>query len=49
MFIQAFIFQHFDQKLEIRIETNTSGYTIGGVLSQLILDDLSWWYSIAYY
>ena len=38
MFIKAPILRHFDSKSHIRIETNASGYTISGVLSQLNLD-----------
>ena len=34
-FIKALILQHFDLESHIRIETDASGYTIGGVLSQL--------------
>ena len=37
-FIKAPIFQHFDLESYIRIETDISGYVIGGVLSQLNLD-----------
>ena len=37
-FIKAPILRHFDLESHIRIETNTSGYAIGGVLSQLNLD-----------
>ena len=37
-FIEAPILRHFDLESHIRIETNTSGYAIGGVLSQLNLD-----------
>ena len=33
--IKAPILQHFDLKCHIRIETDASGYGIGGVLSQL--------------
>ena len=32
-FTQAPILQHFDPKWHIRIETNASGYAIGGVLN----------------
>ena len=39
-FIQASILQHFDLERYIQIETNVSGYVIGRILSQLILDDL---------
>ena len=34
-FIEAWIFRHFDPKYHIYIETNTLGYAIGSVLSQL--------------
>ena len=37
-FIKAPILQHFDPESHIRIETDVSGYAIGGVLSQLNLD-----------
>ena len=40
-FNKALIFQHFDPKCQIRIETDVSGYAINGVLSQLTLDNLS--------
>ena len=34
-FVEAPIFHHFDSKSHIRIETDASGYAIGGILSQL--------------
>ena len=34
-FTKAPILRHFDPECHIRIETNASGYAIGGVLSQL--------------
>ena len=37
-FIEAPILQHFNPESHIRIETDASGYAIGGVLSQLNLD-----------
>ena len=37
-FIEAPILRHFDPESHIRIETDASGYAIGGVLSQLNLD-----------
>ena len=37
-FIEAPILRHFDPESHIRIETDVSGYAIGGVLSQLNLD-----------
>ena len=39
-FIKAPILDHFDPECYIRVETDTSGYAIGRVLSQLTLDDL---------
>ena len=35
IFVEALILYHFNLESHIRIETNTSGYTIGGVISQL--------------
>ena len=35
VFIEALILHHFDPERHIQIETNASGYAIGGVLSQL--------------
>ena len=37
-FTKALILQHFDPECHIRIETDASGYAIGGVLSQLTLN-----------
>ncbi len=37
-FIEAPILHHFDPERHIRIETDASGYAIGGVLSQLTSD-----------
>ena len=39
-FLKAPILQHFDLERHIQIETDISGYVIGGVLSQLTSDDL---------
>ena len=39
-FVKAPILHHFDLKRHIQVETDASGYAIGGVLSQLILDNL---------
>ncbi len=38
-FLEAPILNHFDPERHIRIETDASSYAIGGVLSQLTLDD----------
>ena len=40
MFFKAPILRHFDPEWHIQIKTDASGYAIGGVLSQLILDNL---------
>lgn len=40
-FTKATILQHFDSKYYIRIETDASSYTIGGVLNQPSLKKLS--------
>ena len=37
-FIKALIFRDFDLKCHIQIKTDTSGYAIVGVLSQMVLD-----------
>ena len=46
-FIEAPILRHFDPEYHIRIQTDTSGYVIGGVLSQLT--DSGQWHPVAYY
>ncbi len=48
-FLEAPILNHFDPERHIRIETDASGYTIGGVLSQLTSDDLGRWYPVAFF
>ena len=40
-FTKAPILRYFDLELHIRIETDTSAYSIGGVLSQLISDQVT--------
>ena len=40
VFFKAPILYHFDPEDYIYIETDVSDYAIGGVLSQLTLDDL---------
>ena len=49
VFIQVFIPQHFNPKRHIRIGINASSYTIGGIFSQLTLDNLGQWHAVAYY
>lgn len=41
VFIEVLILWHFDLEYHTRIETNISWYTIGGVLSQVIPDQLT--------
>ena len=47
-FTKAPILQHFDPEQYIRIETDASGHTISGVLSQLT-NDLGQWHLVAYF
>ena len=42
-FTKAPILQHFDSECHIWMETDVLSYAIGGVLSQLTLDNLSQW------
>ncbi len=48
-FVEAPILNHFDPKRHIRIETDVSGYAIGGILSQLTSDDLGQWHPVAFF
>ena len=48
-FLKAPILHHFDPERHIRIETDVSGYAIGGVLNQLTLDDLGRWHPVAFF
>ena len=48
-FLKALILHHFDSECHIRIETDASGYAIGGVLSQLTSDDLARWHPVAFF
>ena len=48
-FFKAPILYHFDLERHIQIETDLSGYAIGGVLSQLISDDSSRWHLMAFF
>ena len=49
MFTKAPILQHFNPEWHIRIETNTSGYAIGAVLSRLTSDNLGQWHPVVYF
>ena len=44
--IEAPILNHFDPERHIQIEIDTSGYAIGGILSELTLDDLGQWHPV---
>ena len=48
-FTKAPILRHFDSECHIRIETDASGYAIGGVLSQLTSDNSGRWHPVAFY
>ena len=48
-FTKAPILQNFDPECHIQIETGASGYAIGRVLSQQILNNLGWWHLITFY
>ena len=48
-FIKTPILHHFDSERHIRVETDASGYAIGEVLSQLILDDLGQLHPITFF
>ena len=48
-FVKAPILYHFDPEGHIRIETDASDYAIGGVFSQIILNDLGRWHPVAFF
>ena len=47
-FLMISIFYHFDLKYDIYIEIDISRYIIDKVLSYLNIDDLDWWYLVAF-
>ena len=49
VFFKAPILYHLDLERHIWIETDVSSYTIGGVLSQLTLDNLGEWHLVAFF
>ena len=49
VFLKAPILHHFDSERHIWIKTDVSGYAIGGVLSQLTLDDSSQWHPVIFF
>ncbi len=48
-FVEAPILNHFDPKRHIQIETDVSGYAIGGILNQLISDNSGRWHPVAFF
>ena len=48
-FVKALILYPFDLECHIRFETDISGYAIGGILSQLTLDDLGQWHPVVFF
>ena len=48
-FLKTPILYHFDSERHIRIETDVSGYAIGGVLNQLSSDNLGRWHPVAFF
>ena len=48
-FLKAPILHHFNPEHYIQIETDVSGYAIGGVLNHLISDDLGRWHPVAFF
>ncbi len=49
MFVETLILNHFDPECPIPIKTDASSYAIGGILSQLTLNDLEQWYLVAFF
>lgn len=49
VFVKALKLNHIDPKHYIQIETYIFSYVIGTIRSQLILDDLVWWYLVAFF
>ena len=48
-FCKALIIYHFYPERLIRIETDVSGYAVGGVFSQLISNDSGQWHPVAFF
>ena len=49
MFVKATTLNHFDPKRHIQIEIDVLGYDIGGIFSQLTLNNLSQWHLVAFF
>ena len=43
------ISNHFDPRYYIQIKMDVSSYTIGGILNQLISNDLGQWYIMVFF
>ncbi len=42
MFVEALILNHFAPERDIQIEMYAFDYAIGGIFSQVTMDDLGW-------
>lgn len=49
VFTKASLLRHFDLECHLQIKTNMSGYVIGGVLTQLTLDDFGQWHLVDFF
>ena len=49
MFVETSIVNHFNLEHHILIETNVLGYVIGGIFSELILNNLGQWHPVAFF
>ena len=49
VFVEALLLNYFDPEHYIQIKIDVLGYAIGGILSQLILDDLDQWHLVAFF
>ncbi len=49
MFVETLILNHSDPKCHIQIEIDASGYAIGGILSQLTLDNSGQLYRVVFF
>ena len=48
-FLKAPILHHFNPESHILIETDVSSYAIGGLFSQLTLDDSGRWHPVSFF
>ena len=49
MFVEAPILNYFNPKRHIQIEMDALDYAIGGIFSQLTLDDLGQWHPVVFF